>query len=70
MSDHDLIDQMLRNARDNIAYWLDARGWIEEAGAARLHLARINAEIARRIPQWHVSSAPVAMCQVETWQDV
>lgn len=50
MSDHELIDQLLFEARQDIEFWLD-RGWDFYGGVElRPCLSRINAEIARRIP--------------------
>lgn len=52
--DSKLIMEMLRHERAWTAHSLDdpEEYWSGQASEERIYLARLNAEIARRIPQW------------------
>lgn len=53
MSDTELLDELLHDERDDLEAELDyevATHWTD--AMLRIRLSRVNAEIARRIPQW------------------
>ena len=54
MEDKELIMGMLRDERAWTEHSLNDPDeyWSGQAGEERIYLARLNAEIARRIPQW------------------
>lgn len=59
--DSELIMDMLREAREwaeiNVGH-LETVAWPQKRADPRIHLARLNAEIARRIPQQWCSTTP------------